>query len=380
MGEVYIAAALRTPVGKGKPGGALSNIHPVDLSAHILQALLERTGVPAADVEDVIWGCVTQTGEQGGNIARLALLKAGFPVEVPGVSVNRMCGSSQQAVHFAAQAVRAGDADVVIAGGVESMSRVPMMSDWPKEAWPPDFPYPILHQGISAELIAEKWGLTREELDDLGYESHIRAARATREGRFQAEIVPVPLDERGEQVVTVDEGIRFNPDREKMAQLQPAFKEDGVITAGNASQISDGAAALLLVSEEALKRYQLTPLARVVAGVAVGSDPVLMLTGPIPATRKVLDRAGLSVEDIDLFEVNEAFASVVLAWQRETGVPLERVNVHGGAIAIGHPLGASGARIMTTLVHAMREHRARYGLHTMCIGYGMATATVLERV
>ena len=380
MGEVYIAAALRTPVGKGKPGGALSSIHPVDLSAHILQALLERTGVPAADVEDVIWGCVTQTGEQGGNIARLALLKAGFPVEVPGVSVNRMCGSSQQAVHFAAQAVRAGDADVVIAGGVESMSRVPMMSDWPKEAWPPNFPYPILHQGISAELIAEKWGLTREELDDLGYESHIRAARATREGRFQAEIVPVPLDERGEQVVTVDEGIRFNPDREKMAQLQPAFKEDGVITAGNASQISDGAAALLLVSEEALKRYQLTPLARVVAGVAVGSDPVLMLTGPIPATRKVLDRAGLSVEDIDLFEVNEAFASVVLAWQRETGVPLERVNVHGGAIAIGHPLGASGARIMTTLVHAMREHRARYGLHTMCIGYGMATATVLERV
>ena len=380
MGEVYIAAALRTPVGKGKPGGALSNIHPVDLSAHILQALLERTGVPAADVEDVIWGCVTQTGEQGGNIARLALLKAGFPVEVPGVSGNRMCGSSQQAVHFAAQAVRAGDADVVVAGGVESMSRVPMMSDWPKEAWPPDFPYPILHQGISAELIAEKWGLTREELDDLGYESHIRAARATREGRFQAEIVPVPVDERGEQVVTVDEGIRFNPDREKMAQLQPAFKEDGVITAGNASQISDGAAALLLVSEEALKRYQLTPLARVVAGVAVGSDPVLMLTGPIPATRKVLDRAGLSVEDIDLFEVNEAFASVVLAWQRETGVPLERVNVHGGAIAIGHPLGASGARIMTTLVHAMREHRARYGLHTMCIGYGMATATVLERV
>ncbi len=381
MRDAYIAAAVRTPVGKGKPGGALSTIHPVDLSAHVLRALLDRTGVPAADVEDVIWGCVTQTGEQGGNIARLSLLKAGFPVEVPGVSVNRMCGSSQQAVHFATQAVRAGDAEVVVAGGVESMSRVPMMSDWPRDAWPSEFPYPILHQGISAEMIAEKWGLTREELDDLGYESHLRAARATREGAFRDEIVPVQVrGEEGSHEVTVDEGIRFNPDREKMAQLQPAFKENGVITAGNASQISDGAAALLIASESALARYNLTPLARILAGVVVGSDPVLMLTGPIPATYKGLKRAGLTLEDIDLFEVNEAFASVVLAWQRETGVSLEKVNVHGGAIALGHPLGASGARIMTTLVHAMHRHGARYGLHTMCIGYGMATATVLERV
>ncbi len=379
--DVFIAGAVRTPIGKGKPGGALHSLHPVHLSAHVLRALRERTHIPPDAVEDVIWGCVTQTGEQGGNIARLALLQAGFPVEVPGVTVNRMCGSSQQAIHFAAQAVRAGDAEVVIAGGVESMSRVPMMSDWPRDAWPPEFPYPILHQGISAEMIAERWGLTREALDDLGYESHLRAARATQAGWFEEEVAPVEVMVDGEpRTVTVDEGIRFQPDRERMAQLQPAFKEDGVVTAGNASQISDGAAAVLIVSEEALRRYNLTPLARIVAGVAVGSDPVLMLTGPIPATFKVLQRAGLSLDKIDLFEVNEAFASVVLAWQRETGVPLDRVNVHGGAIALGHPLGASGARIMTTLVHALHQHNARYGLQTMCIGYGMATATIVERV
>ncbi len=377
--EAYIVAAVRTPVGKGKETGALHSVHPVDLSALVLRALLDRTGIPADAVEDVIWGCVTQTGEQGGNIARLALLKAGFPVEVPGVSVNRMCGSSQQAIHFAAQAVRAGDADLVIAGGVESMSRVTMMSDWPREAWPRDFPYRILHQGISAEMIAEKWGLTREELDDLGYESHVRAARATRAGYFRDEIVPVQVNVDGEtREVTVDEGIRFQPDREKMAQLRPAFKPDGVITAGNASQISDGAAAVLVASEAALARFGLTPMARIVARVAVGSDPEIMLTGPIPATFKVLERAGLSLGDIDLFEVNEAFASVVLAWQRETEVDLSKVNVHGGAIALGHPLGASGARIMTTLIHAMRRYNARYGLQTMCIGYGMATATIVE--
>ncbi len=379
--EVFIAAAVRTPIGKGKETGALHSVHPVDLSAHVLRGLVERAGISPEVVEDVIWGCVTQTGEQGGNIARLALLKAGFPVEVPGVSVNRMCGSSQQAIHFAAQAVRAGDADVVIAGGVESMSRVPMMSDWPREAWPREFPYRLLHQGISAEMVAEKWGLTREELDDLGYESHLRAAWATQQGYFRDEILPVTVSVDGQaRTVSVDEGIRFQPDREKMAQLQPAFKPDGVITAGNSSQISDGAAAVLIVSEEALKRFGLTPLARIVAGVAVGSDPELMLTGPIPATYKVLQRAGLRLQDIDLFEVNEAFASVVLAWQRETEVDMRRVNVHGGAIALGHPLGASGARIMTTLVHAMRLHNARYGLQTMCIGFGMATATIVERL
>ncbi len=381
MRDAFIAAALRTPIGKGKPTGSLHPVHPVDLSAHIIRALLDHTGVPDEDIEDVIWGCVSQTGEQGGNIARLSLLKAGLPVEVPGVSVNRMCGSSQQAVHFAAQGIQTGNADVIIAGGVESMSRVPMLSDWPREAWPKDFPYRILHQGLSAEMIAEQWHLTREELDDLGYDSHLRAARATREGAFRQEIVPVPVRTEGEErLVEVDEGIRFEPDRERMAQLPPAFKPDGLITAGNASQISDGSAALLIVSEDAIKRYNLRPLARIVAQAVVGVDPEIMLTGPIPATFKVLKRAGLRLEDIDLYEVNEAFASVVLAWLRETGVPWEKVNVHGGAIALGHPLGASGARIMTTLVHAMHRHQARYGLHTMCIGYGMATATILERV
>ncbi len=379
--DAYIVAAVRTPIGKGRETGVLHPVHPVDLSVIVLRALVERAGVPTDAIEDIIWGCVTQTGEQGGNIARLALLKAGFPVEVPGVSVNRMCGSSQQAIHFAAQAVRAGDADLVIAGGVESMSRVPMMSDWPREAWPRDFPYRLLHQGISAEMIAAKWGLTREELDDLGYESHVRAAHATQAGYFRAEIVPVDVRVDGQvRSVTADEGIRFNPDRDKMAQLQPAFKPDGVITAGNASQISDGAAAVLIASEAALARFDLSPMARIVAGIAVGSDPELMLTGPIPATFKVLQKAGLSLADIDLFEVNEAFASVVLAWQRETDVDLSKVNVHGGAIALGHPLGASGARIMTTLVHALSRYRARYGLQTMCIGYGMATATVVENL
>jgi len=376
--DAFIAAALRTPVGKRN--GLLSDTHPVHLAAHVLRGILEQTGVPAEDVEDVILGCVTQTGEQGGNISRLALLQAGLPIDVPGVSVNRMCGSSQQAIHFAAQAVRAGDADLVIAGGVESMTRVPMMSDWPPNAWPPEFPYKIVHQGISAEMVAEKWSLRREDLDDLSYESHVRAARATREGRFQDEILPITVSVNGSaQEMTVDEGIRFEPNREKMAQLQPAFKPDGVITAANASQISDGAAAVVVASEKALGRYNLTPLARIAAHVAVGSDPVLMLTGPIPATYKVLDRAGLRLQDIDVFEVNEAFASVVLAWQRETGVDLERVNINGGAIALGHPLGASGARIMTTLVNVMKQQQVRYGLQTMCIGYGMATATVLER-
>lgn len=381
MSDAFIVTAVRTPIGKGKPTGALHALHPVDLSAVVLRALVERANVPAEAIDDVIWGCVTQTGEQGGNIARLALLKAGFPVTVPGVSVNRMCGSSQQAIHFAAQAVRSGDAHLVIAGGVESMSRVPMMSDWPPEAHPPEFPYPLIHQGLAAELIAERWGLTRDMLDDYAYRSHLRAAQATREGRFREEIVPVKVRRNGAIAeVTVDEGIRFEPDRDKMATLSPAFKEDGVITAGNASQISDGAAAVLVASEEAIRRYNLQPLARFVAGVVVGSDPVLMLTGPIPATFKVLERAGLRLQDIDLFEVNEAFASVVLAWQRETEVDLDRVNVHGGAIALGHPLGASGARLMTTLIHALRQHDGRYGLQTMCIGHGMATATGVERV
>ncbi|MGH2524377.1 MAG: thiolase family protein, partial [Anaerolineales bacterium] len=302
------------------------------------------------------------------------------PVEVPGVTLNRMCGSSQQAVHFAAQAIAAGDMDLVIAGGVESMSRVPLGSDWPPE-WPVDFPYELVHQGQSAERVAEKWGLTRDRLDDYAYESHIRAGVATREGRFSREIMPVCVNVEGAaRLVTLDEGVRLNPDRARMAALKPVFKPDGVVTAGNASQISDGAAALVLASEEAVRQHGLRPRARLVARVVVGSDPVLMLTGPIPATQHVLARAGLSLNEIDVIEINEAFASMVLAWQAETGADLSRVNPNGGAIALGHPLGASGARIMTTLLHELERREARYGLQTMCIGHGMATATIVERL
>jgi len=265
--------------------------------------------------------------------------------------------------------------DVVAAGGVESMSRIPLGSDWPKE-WPKDFPYQLIHQGLSAELVAEKWKLTRDELDSFAYESHIRAGTATREGRFNREIAPVTVDGR---TVTADEGIRPNPDRAKMASLKPVFKEDGVITAANSSQISDGAAAVLLASDSAVKRHGLKPRARIIARVVVGSDPVLMLTGPIPAAQQVLARAGLRLEDVDVIEINEAFASVVLAWQRETGADMSRVNPNGGAIALGHPLGASGARLMTTLLHELERRNARYGLQTMCIGHGMATATIIER-
>jgi acetyl-CoA acyltransferase len=367
---VYIVAAVRTPIGRRD--GGLRDTHPVDVAAHALKALIERAGVAMADVEDIAFGCVSQTGEQGGNIGRLAALRAGFPVEVPAYSMNRMCGSSQQAIHSAAQAIAAGDMDLAIAGGVEAMSRVPIGADWSPKFAPADFPYDLVHQGISAELIAARWGLTRDELDDYSYTSHLRAAAATREGRFARETAPL--------VGAVDEGIRFEPDRAKLGALKPAFKPDGVITAGNSSQISDGAAAVLLASGAALERHGLTPRARILARVAVGTDPVIMLTGPIPATYKALERAGLRLADIDLFEVNEAFASVVLAWQRETKAPLDRVNVNGGAIALGHPLGASGARLMTTLLHELERSGARYGLQTMCIGHGMGTATIIERV
>lgn len=378
MAEVFIVEAVRTPIGK--KNGALSTVHPIELGARVLREIVARAGITPGLVEDLIVGCVTQTGQQGANIGRLAALQAGFPVEVPAVSVNRMCGSSQQAIHFASQAIAADDMDLVIAAGVESMSRVPMGSDFPLE-WPDDFPFPLVTQGQSAEMVAERWGLTREALDDYSFESHVRAARATREGRFRREIMPpVPSHACEATALTHDEGIRFEPDRARMASLRPAFKDDGVITAGNSSQISDGAAAVLLASARALEVHGLRPRARIVARVVVGTDPVLMLTGPIPATRKVLERAGLEPGDIDLFEVNEAFASVVLAWQRELGVPLERVNVNGGAIALGHPLGASGARLMTTLLHELERTGGRFGLQTMCIGHGMATATVIERI
>ena len=376
MPEAFIISAVRTPIGRGKPTGGLYPFQPVDLTAAVLTEAVQRAGLQPRQVDDVIWGVVTPISDQGANLARLGVLKAGFPVEVPAVSLNRMCGSSQQAVHFAAQAILAGDMDIVVAGGTEMMSHQPLGADYP-EQWP-EMPYKIVHQGISAELMAEKWGLTREELDDFGYQSHLRAMHAIQNGYFEAQILPLTRPDG--RVVKVDEGVRMPPDREKMRHLPPAFKPDGVITAGNASQISDGAGALVVASAKAVGRYNLTPRARIVARAVVGTDPVLMLDGPIPATRKVLKMAGLSLEDMDVIEINEAFASVVLAWQRELQPDMSKVNPNGGAIAHGHPLGATGAILMTKLVHELERIRGRYGLQVMCIGHGMATATILERV
>lgn len=377
MSEVFLLSAVRTPVGVGKPGGALSSLTPLHLTARVLQEVVRRAALEPRQVEDVVWGCVTPIGEQGANLARLAVLQAGFPVEVPAVTLNRMCGSSQQAIHFAAQAILAGDMEIVVAGGTEIMSRVRMGSDWPPE-WPPDFPYPLVHQGISAELIVDKWGLSREEMDDFGYQSHLKAMHAIQNGWFTEQILPIERPDG--MLVSQDEGVRMPPDREKMAALKPAFKENGKITAGNSSQISDGVGAVVLASAKAVGRYNLLPLARLVARVVVGSDPVLMLEGPIPATRQVLKRAALSLEDMDVIEINEAFASVVLAWQRALQPDPQRVNPNGGAIALGHPLGATGAILMTKLVYELHRRQGRYGLQTMCIGHGMATATIIERV
>lgn len=374
--EVYIIHAFRTPIGLGRVDkGWLSTLTPVDLAANVLKAVVSDTGLEPGSIDDVILGCVTPIGDQGANIARLAALKAGFPIEVPGVQLNRMCGSGQQAVHFGAQAILAGDMDLVIAGGIEMMSHQPIGADWPAE-WPPDFPYPLVHQGISAEMMAEKWSLSRESLDDYAYESHRRAAAAIRADKIGG-LIPVDVGSEGDPIKQ-DQGVRMQPDREKMASLSPVFKEDGVITAGNSSQISDGAAALLLASERAVKQYNLEPIARIAARVVVGSDPVLMLDAPIPATRMVLEKAGLSLQDIDLIELNEAFASVVLAWFAEIKADPDVVNIDGGAIAHGHPLGATGAVLMTKLVHQLKRENARHGLQTMCIGHGMATATILE--
>jgi acetyl-CoA acetyltransferase family protein len=378
MSEVFIISAVRTPVGVGKPQGALQPLAPVDLTARVLKEVVHRAGVDPARIEDVVWGCVTPVGDQGANLARLGVLMAGFPPRVPGVTLNRMCGSSQQAVHFAAQAILAGDMDLVIAGGTEMMSHQPLGSDYPAE-WPANFPYDLVHQGVSAEMMAQKWGLQRDELDDFAYQSHCRAMFAIQQGLFERQILPVTRPDG--RVVSTDEGVRIPPDRERMRILKPAFLPDGVITAGNSSQISDGAAALLLASPTAVGRYNLSPMARIVARCAVGSDPVLMLDGPIPATRLALKRSGLSLDEIDLIEINEAFASVVLAWAKELGVDdLSRVNPNGGAIAHGHPLGATGGVLMTKLVHELERSRRRYGLQTMCIGHGQATATVIERL
>jgi acetyl-CoA acyltransferase len=385
MTDALIVDAVRTPLGKRN--GALKDWHPVDLAAHTLRALVERNDLDPALVDDVIMGCVMQVGDQAVNIGRNAALAAGFPESVPGTSVDRQCGSSQQAAHFAAQGVMAGAYDVVIAAGVESMTRVPMGASFLPGSMPfgPGVlaRYDLVPQGISAEMIAEKWDISREENDGFSVQSHLRAARATEEGRFEREIVEVPVtSEEGEtSTFSRDEGIRPDSSLERLAQLKPVFKPDGgVITAGNSSQISDGAAATLIMTAAKANELGLTPRARFHAFALAGVDPVIMLTGPIPATAKVLERAKMTLGDVDLVEINEAFAPVVLAWAREHDADLERTNVNGGAIAIGHPLGCSGSRLMATLLCELERTGGRYGLQTMCEGGGLANATIIERL
>ncbi len=387
MREAVIVAAVRTAVGRR--GGRLKDWHPVDLLAQVLTALVQRTGIKADLIDDVIIGCVSQVGEQSLNVGRNAVLAAGFPDSVPGTTVDRQCGSSQQAIHFAAQGVMSGAYDIVIAGGVEAMTRVPMGSSYANGPGTPfgsamlrRYDNGLVHQGISADLVAQKWELSREELDKFSLESHQRAARATAEGRFSSQIVPIPVrnEDGSATLFDQDEGIRPDTSLEKLASLKPAFKPDGLITAGNSSQISDGAAAVLILERGTAERLGLQPRARFVAFSLAGDDPVLMLTAPIPATFKVLKRAGLTLEHIDLVEINEAFASVVLAWQRETGADRQKVNVNGGAVAVGHPLGASGARLTTVLLHDLERSGGRYGLQTICEGGGMANGMIIERI
>jgi acetyl-CoA acyltransferase len=377
MRDAVIVEAVRTPVGKRN--GGLSGVHPADLSAHVLKALVERAGVEPGVVEDVIWGCVSQVGEQTFDIARTAALTAGWPETVTGVTVDRQCGSSQQSVHFAAAGLIAGQYDVVVAGGVESMSRIPMGTATSVGGNP--LPAPFMerygvfpNQGVGAEMIAEQWGLSRQQLDEYSVASHEKAAAARAEGRFDAQIAPVSTDGG---VVAQDEGIREST-VEKLGTLKTAFKPDGVITAGNSSQISDGSAALLMMTSDKARELGLNPIARVHTAVLAGADPVIMLTAPIPATQKALAKSGLSIDEIGAFEVNEAFAPVPLAWLAELGADPKALNPNGGAIALGHPLGGSGARLMTTLVHHMRDNGIRYGLQTMCEGGGQANATILE--
>jgi acetyl-CoA acyltransferase len=384
MRETVIVGAVRTPVGKRN--GGLSAQHAADLSAVVLKELVERTGVDPELVDDVVWGCVSQVGDQSSNIGRYAVLAAGWPEHIPGTTVNRACGSSQQALDFAVQAVMSGQQDVVVAGGVEVMSRVPLGSArasgqpyGPKVfARYDDFSF---NQGISAELICQKWDLSRTRCDEYSAQSHERAAAAQDSGAFIDQIVPVFTEavENG-GVITDDEGIRRGTTVEKLAGLKPAFTEDGVIHAGNSSQISDGAAALLVMTADQALNLGLTPLVHYRAGAVIGADPVLMLTGPIPATEKVLRKAGVGIDEIGVFEVNEAFAPVPLAWLAETGVDEARLNPLGGAIALGHPLGASGAVLMTRMIHHMRDNGIRYGLQTMCEGGGTANATLVEYV
>jgi len=379
VAEAYIVGAVRTPVGKRN--GGLSGVNPVDMAAHVLNELVRRTGVDAAAVDDVVMGCVSQVGPQTLDIARQSWLSAGLPEQVPGVTIDRQCGSSQQAVHFAAQGVMSGTQDLVIAAGVESMSMVPMGSSVALpmnmalpfgEGWKQRYGDQEISQFRGAQLMCEKWGITRDQLEDFALESHARAVRAIDEGRFASQITELAG-------VTTDEGPRRDTSKEKMAGLQP-LREGWEITAAAASQISDGAAALLIASEEAVHRHNLTPRARIHALAVTGADPVFMLTGPIPATGQALSRAKLEIDEIDVFEVNEAFAPVLIAWSSDTGASLARTNPNGGAIALGHPLGATGAILMTKLVHELERTGGRYGLQTMCEGGGQANATIIERV
>ena len=381
MRDAVIVDAVRTPVGRRN--GGLAGTHPADLSAYVLRALADRTGLDPALVDDVIWGCVQQVGDQAGDIARTAVLSAGWPDEVPGVTVDRQCGSSQQAVHFAAAGVIAGQYDIAVAGGVEAMSRIPMGSSssisgnpFGGELWGERYGR-AANQGLGAEMIAERWGLSRTRLDEYALRSHARAADAQDAGAFDAQIIAITT---ADGAVVQDEGVRRGGSLESLAKLKPAFQEDGVIHAGNASQISDGSAALLVTTSEIARQYGWTPMARVHTAVLSGSEPMIMLTGPIPATAKALKRSGLRPDEIGAYEVNEAFASVPLAWMAEFDVDEKLVNPLGGAIALGHPLGGSGARLATTLLHHMRDNGIRYGLQTMCEGGGQANATIFELI
>ncbi|MDN5707973.1 MAG: thiolase family protein [Planococcus sp. (in: firmicutes)] len=382
MKEVVIVEGVRSPIGRRK--GQFRETRPDELAAVVLEELVSRAGVDKGMVEDVILGCVSQSGEQGGNIARTAALIAGFPDYVPGVTIDRQCGSSQQAVHFGSQAILSGDMDIVIAGGVESMTRVPMFSNMqgakPSEKLTDQ--YEIINQGLSAERIAEKWGFSRQQLDAYAVKSHERAQNSIDTGLYDKEIVSIDVsDEQGDsQKVTTDEGPRPGTTEQVLAGLKPAFDEQGVITAGNASQMSDGASAVLLMSKEKAGELGLKPKARIIARTVVGSDPTLMLTGPIAATKKVLEKAGLSIEDIDRYEVNEAFAPVPLAWLSDIGGDPDKLNVNGGAIALGHPLGATGTKLLVSLVHELERSGSRYGLLAICEGMGMANATIIERI
>lgn len=383
MTDVVIVDAARTPVGRRN--GYLREVHPVKLGAHAVKAAMERAGITAEQVDHVVFGCVSQVSEQTFNIARNVALEAGLPIEVPGTTLDFQCGSSQQAVHIAAAMVATGQADIVIAGGVESMTRIPMGSSMAG-----GYPftdnimeeYNMINQGLASDKIAQKWSITREEIDDLGYESHRRAAAATEAGYLQREIAPIQaVNENGELfTMEFDQGFRANANREKMNNLNPAFSQEGITTAGNSSQISDGAAALVVMTADKAKELGLKPRARIVTTITVGSDPHLMLTGPVPATQKALAKSGLSMDDIDVFEVNEAFATVVKMWEKEMNPDMSKVNVFGGAVALGHPLGGSGARLMTTLLNALEVKGGKYGLQTMCCGGGMATGTIIERI